>query len=233
MTTHPGSREAGFTLLEIVIAVAIFAVLAVILYSSFTGTFRVIEATEGQVALSQRARVALERLGEDLESAYGIPLPAVDGPGERQADFLGEDETIDGRDADRLRFLTRSHLDLGGMHDDVGLSTIGYRLQAAEEGRFVLLRSQSSPFFEEDEERTELVVCRDVATLDFSYFDSEGDEQAGWDPTDGEPGAWPLPRRVAIRLGLYNPAAPEEPPRIFRTSVLLVVERAHGSFPAP
>ena len=61
-TTNP----KGFTLLEVLIAMSIFAVVLSMLYTVYTGTFRNIEETESQADLYQMARIVLERMTEDL-----------------------------------------------------------------------------------------------------------------------------------------------------------------------
>ncbi|MBW1691930.1 MAG: prepilin-type N-terminal cleavage/methylation domain-containing protein [Deltaproteobacteria bacterium] len=49
--------HAGFTLIEILIAIMIFATLLTTIYTSYTGTFRVIEDTESQAEIYRMARI--------------------------------------------------------------------------------------------------------------------------------------------------------------------------------
>ena len=59
----------GFTLLEVLVALAILVVIISLIYPAYTGTYRNIEAAETQAEIYQMARIALIRIIEDLESA--------------------------------------------------------------------------------------------------------------------------------------------------------------------
>ena len=60
----------GFTLFEILIAMFIFGVVVSTIFTSYTGTFKIIEETESQADIYAMARVAMARLQEDLESVH-------------------------------------------------------------------------------------------------------------------------------------------------------------------
>ncbi|MGD2127457.1 MAG: type II secretion system protein, partial [Desulfobacteraceae bacterium] len=95
----------GFTLLEILLAMFIFAIVLSTLYTAYTGTFRNVDETESQADIYRMARIALERIVEDLESAY-IPPWAVGPETEEEptqpAPFVGENVQISDRSADIL-----------------------------------------------------------------------------------------------------------------------------------
>lgn len=71
-TRVPTSPE-GFTLLEILLALSILATVLSTVFASYTGAFRLVSETEGQAEIYQMARIALERIVEDLESFY-LPM---------------------------------------------------------------------------------------------------------------------------------------------------------------
>lgn len=64
-------RAGGFTLLEIVVAFAIFAVAAAALFQSFSGGLRATEVGDRQAAAVLAARSLLERVGMDVPLAAG------------------------------------------------------------------------------------------------------------------------------------------------------------------
>ena len=66
-------NQKGFTLLEILLAFFIFSIVLTTLYTAYTGTFRNIDQAESQSDAYQMARIALERMIEDLESTYVTP----------------------------------------------------------------------------------------------------------------------------------------------------------------
>ncbi len=68
-----GENSPGFTLLEILIAMFIFAIVLSTIYTSYTGTFRILDETKEQTDIYRMARIALERMHEDLESVYALP----------------------------------------------------------------------------------------------------------------------------------------------------------------
>ncbi len=60
----------GFTLLEILIAMFIFGVVLTTIFTSYTGTFRIIDETESQTDIYAMARTVMIRMQEDLESVH-------------------------------------------------------------------------------------------------------------------------------------------------------------------
>ena len=60
----------GFTLFEILIAIFLFTVVLTTIYASYTGTLRVVDTTESQADVYRMARIALERILEDLEKNW-------------------------------------------------------------------------------------------------------------------------------------------------------------------
>lgn len=78
-TCQRGLRSTrGFTLLELLIASAIFSVVLVGLYTAFETSQRTYAAGVTQTGAQQNARVALEIMAQDIRSAgYGYPTPTL------------------------------------------------------------------------------------------------------------------------------------------------------------
>jgi len=108
-------HKKGFTLLEILIALSIFAIVIPTIFVSYTGTFRIINETESQADIYEMARIALERIREDLESACFF-FRESEGPKKGTAiqpyQFTGDHAEIQGRSADTLSFISRLILSL-------------------------------------------------------------------------------------------------------------------------
>jgi len=225
-TYNSGHFHAGFTLIEILIAISIFAVVLTTIYTSYTGTFRVVNETESQAEIYQMARIALERMLEDLESAYIPKNPETENPEEnhrrRPSQFVGEDGEIKGRCADTLRFTSRAHINLSGQEQDPGTVEIGYYVMENEEGDdFVLYRSDR-PMFEEAfplEEAGGLVLCERLMSVDFTYHEEGGEVCDSWDSAS-DAFKDRLPEMVSISLEFVNSSNPEVSFR-FTTSVAL------------
>jgi prepilin-type N-terminal cleavage/methylation domain-containing protein len=95
-----GKKRSGFTLVEILLAVFIFAIVLSIIYTSYTATFRIIDETEYQADVYRMARVTLERLYEDLESVYAAKSsesPESEEESRQVVEFVGEEAEINGK----------------------------------------------------------------------------------------------------------------------------------------
>ena len=206
----------GFTLLEILIAMAIFAIVLSMLYTAYTGTFRNMDETETQADIYQMARIALERIAEDLESAYIPPLavgPETEGKTPQPAPFVGEDAQISDRSADTLLFFSRAHLVFDDEEVDTTVARISYdvRQSAVGEEVFILYRSDTPGFEEGPEQGTGgLILCDNLHAVNFTYYDDKGRGYDRWDSTSEE-FKDKLPVMVSIVLEFVNDRNPEAP----------------------
>jgi general secretion pathway protein J len=230
INTIDPTNPDGFTLAEILIAIFIFAVVLTMIYTSYTGSFRVVDETESQAEIYRMARIAMERMVEDLESTY---VPKKEGNAQSEEEpmqlfqFVGKDQEIKGRYADTLRFISRAYLNLSGDDEDTGKTEISYYVKENEEGEdFVLYRSDR-PMFEEgflfEEESDGLVLCEGLISVDFTYYEESDEPIESWDSTSEEHKDT-IPRIVSILLEFVNPLNSETPLQ-FMTSVLLPIER--------
>ena len=216
----PGNQE-GFTLLEVLLAFFIFSILFVTLYSSYSGSFKTITMTEARMELFRKAAITLERISEDLQASYiSILPPGSSGTPAKYTQFLGENNDMNGEDADSLRFFAR----IPPLFDDEAEKTSGqlvsYDVQeGSSENELVLLRSEYPEFLNETEENEGLILCDSLQAVNFTYFDANGDAHENWD-SDSDDFTEYLPRMVSISLEFLNPENPEEPLR-FATSIVL------------
>ena len=217
-------NSTAFTLLEILIAMFIFAVVLSTIYASYTGTFRIVNETESQADIYGMARVALERIQEDLESVY-IPKDAKSPESDEDSPFVGEDEETKGRGTDSLHFISRAHLVFSEQEQSSGTAEIAYYVEGDEEGEgFVLYRADTPAFQEKPEEGTGgLVLCDSLVSVNFTYYDDEGEEHDNWDSTSDE-FKDKVPKMVSIKLEFENSTDPERP-FSFMTSVALPLSR--------
>lgn len=168
MTHNDNSREAGYSLIELLVATAVSVALMGGMYSVLFGTQATTEAQQDQAALRQQARVAVDRVAEELRmagydlgsaperltdaGATSIALVADIDNGNVAAPCGAADETAVGGGAER----------------------ISYRLQGTD-----LLRSVDCwDGGAWGNEHTDLVVAMDVQSVRplFRYFDEDGNE---------------------------------------------------------
>jgi general secretion pathway protein J len=220
IVNHGEHREQGFTLLEIVVAIAIFAVIISLLYPAYTGTYRNIEAAETQAEIYEMARTAMTRIVEDLESSY-IPEPSGDGQGETKDEALtGKDDFIDGREADKIRFFSRSHIDLSESQEEAGEAKIAYYPLIKEDKSITLYRSDTQGNLEWPEENTGgWRICEGLYSVNFTYRGKDGNTYDTWDESSAGPENR-LPSMVTVTLEFIDSNDPEKP-LTFSTSVAL------------
>lgn len=223
-TSSHMTEGKGFTLLEILIAIFILVTVLSTIYASYTGTLRIVEETQSQAELYQVARVVLERITEDLESLYSPTKAAASpvGPSGLEDDeelvgLIGEENEIGGQSADTMRFFSRAHLVFGEQDLPCGTAEIGYYVEEDETGEsLILYRSDRLKVEEAPEEGGGgLLLCEGLASIDFRYYDADGEEYEDWESQDKG-----IPRLVSISLEFVNPSNPETPLK-FVTSVAL------------
>ncbi len=216
---RPGG-EYGFTLLEIVVAIAIFAVIISLLYPAYTGTYRNIETAETQAEIYEMARTAMIRIVEDLESTY-IPEPSQGGQGETNNEaFTGQDDFIEGRKSDKIRFFSRSHIDLEESQAEGGEAKIAYYPILKEDKSITLYRSDTRNNLDWPEDNSGgWRICEGLYSVNFTYRGKDDNTYDAWDESVAGPER-SLPLMVTVTLEFIDKDDPEKP-LTFSTSVAL------------
>lgn len=186
----------GFTLLELLIAIAIFALLGLASYRMFESVLRSDEATRAHEEQLRELTRAFSSLERDLLQV--IARPIRDGYGDRRPAFQGESRALDG---DTALELTRS-----GWRNPAGwqrstLARVRWRLNGE-----VLERLYWSVLDQAvDSEPRVQRVLEQVSDLELRYLDRNGEWQQDWPPSATQ-GYEPeqtlefLPRAVELRL---------------------------------
>lgn len=235
----PETTDRGFTLVEILLAVCLLAIIMTVMYSAFHTMGRVIRRTEQTKDTYQMARLILSRMRQELGCAYFSGKPG---------NFVFRGENIEGRDgdADALTFVTAGHIISGRDVAEGDFAEVCYYLDENNPG-ILVRREDTSPDGELEVGGSLDILGKNVVGLNFVYFDarepsaqtaggttSELDEQLEeekawkdeWDPEESPY----LPRAVRIDLALLNEAGnPED----FSTTVALVMGRTETSIQPP
>jgi type II secretion system protein J len=223
-------RGRGFTLLEVMIAVAIFGICISIVYGLYTSVVSVVENVEERMRLNDRVRIAFTRLSRDLHGLYR---------GE-QGFLTGRDSVDPSGDEPVLEFISAAHLSFAPDAAAVPLSVVRYYVEQDEDDEtYYLLRSDTPVSYAGDQEDVEegrkFRVSEGLAEVRVQYLDREGDEQSDWETTEGtaeeQEDDSRFPHLVAIELVFPSSRSGDEEGTVYTTAVLLrpaVIEFGEG-----
>ena len=207
----------GFTLLEVLVSVAIMAIIMAALYGAYTSNLETIQLARQSGLVNQTARIILDRMSRDLESAF-MTAPAASGSEETpRTGLLGHDQEINGRPADRLSFTSLSHVPVGKTGLRTDLCEIGYHLEedTEEESLIIFRRDQAVPDQDITAGGQPLELSGMIRGLDVTFQDKEGEDFDTWDTFEGAHKDV-LPSLVKVTLTIKDQQGGEH---IFRTSV--------------
>lgn len=229
-------NNKGFTLIEVLLAIFIFAIVISLIFTAYTGSIRIMNETDNEAGNSRQASIALERMTEDLESISRSAWIKPVGTGESAPSgrFLGENVEIDGQSADRIRFLSKARVVFDDQQPEAGVVEISYYLKKADEQQvgLVLYRSETPVLETSPAEGTGgLDLCRDLRSIKITYLNENGETVEEWDSASSETNNL-LPRAVTITLSFKDPSGDEETVYPFRTSVMIPLSREqNGQLP--
>lgn len=190
----------GFTLMEVMVAVAITALMGTIVAMAFQTGFRAKEVIEGEAEHYRMVRVALNRMAREIGSAFVSdrydPKRYRDA-NDRPTNFVGEQ--------DRLLFTTFAHQRLYTDSKESDQAVVEYFVESSTEkgarGRQDLKRRVNPNIGERmDRGGTTDVLFEGVKKLEFEYWDSERKQwDDEWDTRRNERKSF-LPTRVRITV---------------------------------
>lgn len=206
------SPPQGFTLAEILIAIAIFALLVSIIMGSFSGVFSHTEDLAIQRSNYAMARSCLMRMATDLTSIYLEKKPFFKPPETTQDQsfyrfWAASDNTVE---RIHLQFASRAHVDFGADRRQ-GIAVIRYYLEAMDKGLDPTFRLRRADVLSYEGELPEPVndpiLCENIRTFKMAYLNAEGESFEAWDSSSADY-EFATPRAVRIRLELASPAGP-------------------------
>ena len=204
----PAARrpQGGFTLLEIMIAVAILATITVLTWASLQQTFRTKSSVETRMSRYRVGRLAMDRILRDVQMAY-LSKNVVPGTEQMPRTYF---DGVRKADIDELRFTYFGHQRLYADSKEADTAAVGYfGLHDRVDSRKLSLwrketRRIQTDRFENIPGETE-VICDDVVRLELSYYHPDRKEWLeSWrtSTADGFPDR--LPSRVRIKLIIHD-----------------------------
>jgi general secretion pathway protein J len=218
MTLQPQiikSNSRGFTLIEILLAIVILGMVLSAVYAAYSGTMKIVQELEYENNVYKMARVTMDRIIRDLSS-----VQAVIGVYEFKADR----ETKSNHEWGALFFRSAAHLAFSENEIDGTLALIGYYAQEDQGGEsFSLIRSDltGTQATKEKSKNSGYVICQNIDSLVFKFYDINGKEYDSWDSTSNmETQKGKAPTAIKVELGLVNINNKEKPYK-FMTKIFL------------
>jgi general secretion pathway protein J len=195
--------------MEVMIAVAITALMGALVAASFTSSFRAKEIVEGEAENYRNLRTAMNRMTREIGAAFVSdrydPKRYRDSY-DRPTNFIGQ--------RDHLLFSSLAHERLYTDAKESDQMVVEYSVKSSTDrnahGRRDLVRREN-PLLEERMERggTEDVLYEGVKRLEFAYWDSDKKEWLNeWDTRRPERKSI-LPTRVRISIWAVNESGRE------------------------
>lgn len=223
--------KAGFTLIEVLVSISIFAVLATIVYSSLNAVLSRNDAIKDSVAAFEMAKNTLSRMSSDLRTTFVEQYPEYQVPGIGDPPdpyrFHGEEAFVGGKTASTLSFASTEHLRISS---DIisGLGRINYYAERSDDRNedLLVIRRSDLPFpYDIDpnqlhDSRVDPVLCENVESFVLTYVDEDGQTQQTWD-SDSEQFRYATPRAVIIEISIQG----ENGTHAFETRVDIPVYR--------
>lgn len=154
------SRQSGFTLVEVLVAIALLATIGAIVFGSLVTTTRVVDAGREQAAREQTDRRILRIMADEVSiSRFSQSFP-----------WVGVNGTQEGQPADTLAFLAIS--------DGLGVSTAKgsemVRVVYTREGDRLIRFTRRNLYGLTDESLDQVVLANRVKGFNLRYFDQQG-----------------------------------------------------------
>lgn len=215
--------RAGFSLLEIMVAVSILALIGVLTYETIANALDARDWLEEDDASNQSARIAMDRLHRDFELAWLTSnIQAVN---TFKTQFIAKNN-----DPDIVWFTALSHrrMHQNAREGDETELTYWTEDDPNKDGALVLLRREAPRIDQEPEKDGPILpLAYGVKTFNLRFLDpTTGQWRDEWDTT-GADTPYRLPRAVRIVLEMLAPD-PDDPERDITRTYATTIILAYG-----
>ena len=185
------SGEGAFTLVEIMVAIAIFMLVMAAIYSTWAVVMRATQVGQDAAAQAQRQRVALRTIEDSLMCIQSF-----------QASQRYYYIDVENGDKPVLSFASRvpEIFPRNGKFGDFNLRRVTFSLEAGDSGEKNLVLRQSPILMDmdEDEQKSPLILARNVKTFQIECWDTN---QLDWVTEWVDTNSIPPMIRVGLVLG--------------------------------
>jgi len=173
------ARRAGFTLVEVLLALAILSTILVLLLSSFKGAEQTIEILLDRSDAFRQIRIGMDRIGTDLSGA-------LSSQGNESTAFSCKADKFSGKPASTLVFTAFALPDTTGARPPSGLVKVRYFPKVSEDGKHIELHREQSdlPLIENRIPTNESRIASRLLGFRVELFDGKSWVQE-WPPSSG------------------------------------------------
>lgn len=185
MVADMPDKNRGFTLIEMLLAIALSALLLVTVYSTYFSIARSIDATSGTQELLETGRILLEMLKRDIRGITGGRFP-----------LISTVQEMDGKLVSDIVFVTSAP----STTNPFKWSKVGYALIQDQLGHRIFLKKETrNPSDDLDQLGKVFEISRLVSSFRLAFFDgTEWAEQ--WDSRS----TGKLPKQVRITVEISD-----------------------------
>ncbi len=204
----------GFTLVEVLIAIFILALVMSTVYVSYSGTLRISHQMEEESNIYKMARWTMDRLIRDLSSLQ---------PSGNSFYLTAEKEKIDRKEFHTIHFWSAAHLAFGEKETSGRPATVSYYVrEEGSEGSVSLWRADVSGARPDEKKETAkgYVICKNIEAFKLTFYDQQDRDMDLWNTSPASGHGEQLPRTIKIELALSNIQDKEKPYK-FMTRIYL------------
>ncbi len=219
---HP--RREGMTLIEIMVAITIFAVVGTMIYSTFVNTARHKAQVEADIDRHHALEAALERMAREISMAF---VSAQPNPNTSLQVTKTVFQGIDRGSRDRLDFTSFSHRRLFRNAHESDQNELSYFLanDPDDPGETVLARREQNRIDDDPTRGGRVdILLEGVEALELEYLDPTTHLWVTrWDTRNATDQPNRLPSQVKIRIRVKDPRNPRRT-QVFGTRAILPIE---------
>jgi prepilin-type N-terminal cleavage/methylation domain-containing protein len=191
MKISRSKNPSAFTLLEIMVAIALLAMIVIAIYSSWNSILKGSRVALDAAASAQRTRITMRTLHDSLLCACMFTASATN------YSFLADSDS----DFSTLSFVARlpKSFPRGGKFGDLTMRRLEFTVESGRESsRQLVLRQRPLIMdFDKDEMESPLILAKDVTKFVVEYVDPQsGDWVTEWTATNQ------LPKEIRVTVGL-------------------------------
>jgi general secretion pathway protein J len=204
MLRRSKTANAGFTLIEIMLALALMAFVTSLVWGTFAQTQKIKKRIETAQDRTHTVRVALMRMTREIEMAF-LSDSEVGGAQDRRTMFSGSAHN----DFDELRFSWFGHQRMRADAPEGDTALVSYFTLPDPEDPMAmnLMRKETKRLESKDLKLIPgetYLLCPAISRIKFAYYDfKQKDWREEWDTTKAD-GLQYLPTQVRISLTVFN-----------------------------